>query len=1261
MPNGFDLGINFPVTGLSNIDAANAKLDALSQKVDQVIAKLGQVGSTAAQQATNASKASSQAATQAGQAATAAAQQAAQAAKNTANSATAAYKQLLATIQQANQAMKQTPNRRSGGGGGGATGGGNSGGGGGSQGGNFFPVPGFGASPGSMGNGVLTMLGLGTGANAGFYMLRQLGGFLKDLLPDAAAAARALENVSQEMGMTVQETFKLQTAAKLAGVDLGSMSMAARKLAEAIENPGTAGKATAKVMSELGVSLHQELGGALQDIITKLAAVDDPTKRAQMAFEAFGRTGGVFLTLANNFSESQEAMKKWGLSLDDNVQSRLVKANTELEAFHTWLTLLRAKAVEGIILPIAIKTEQMGASAKGAWNWLMDPSPEKDLERDQRLGKRLLEGYMPLTHRVGVPNVPGAMANPISRSSALAGQSLLTDGSKRSIDDRLAEARSKLSNAEGTFRADTERALSGHLVGTDTYTQEKKDVQELRAEVERLEAAKKSASKIDLFPEKLQEWKDRVAELAGGTKSQVATLDEQFSRQLREMNIKPDIHNSRFVDISAYFGIVRNATVEDEQRKDNDKAWKAGQTAREINDSAHKSIYFGKDPVFGNDSTWDQGNPLYWMMHTPFPSQLPPFSANQMQRLNMQRMRGASRITAIGTASSGGNEGFNAASELQISLREITQAFAEQKQTIEETKTGAEKVKDLEQARFQVVTQSLESAIQYETQLAEIRNKQLEETKSFASGFFESVISGRPNAGTNFLSGYAHKYADTIIGNVAANTFGTMESHLTFQRNLNQPGLLGKKDASGNFQANWFGKMLAGTPFGIDPAKGNGQSQSEIMSKLSSETSDNTTATRENTQLQRDLVQIMGKIAGVDTASLPAMSGTAGGVTGSTGQHDARTGANIITQVAAPMISGISQVGRAISSGNPLDALSAVNHIIGGIGGTTGFNGRVNMGGGGASSGHVDTATGASGSPIPVTIAGGSSGSLPIAAGPQIILPNLGDTSMDRSAASSEEGLPTAASVAAETMRSIRSVGSSMGSDQAEQDVSTTSKIAKTLGSMMGGAAYGTNGYGLQAVLTGQGTNGPGSMTNLGTTQQVGAGLGLAGAAAGSTMAAIQGFGKGGARGDLEGVAGALGTAALFSGPAAPIVGGIGALTGLVAGLLPDQRQQRMDQEQKRVTQDAFIEPAARAYNFSAGSGEQQGFSLGMGSTLNAGGPTANYNFNIQAMDANSMLSYLNDNHQMFSQAMLYALANGGNTAVDAEIQWRMAHQGIFG
>lgn len=104
-----------------------------------------------------------------------------------------------------------------------------------------------------------------------------------------------------------------------------------------------------------------------------------------------------------------------------------------------------------------------------------------------------------------------------------------------------------------------------------------------------------------------------------------------------------------------------------------------------------------------------------------------------------------------------------------------------------------------------------------------------------------------------------------------------------------------------------------------------------------------------------------------------------------------------------------------------------------------------------------------------------------------------------------------------------------------------------------------------------------------------------------------------------------------------------------------------MDQEQKRVTQDAFIEPAARAYNFSAGSGEQQGFSLGMGSTLNAGGPTANYNFNIQAMDANSMLSYLNDNHQMFSQAMLYALANGGNTAVDAEIQWRMAHQGIFG
>src|SRR5207237_4310602 len=71
-----------------------------------------------------------------------------------------------------------------------------------------------------------------------------------NLVKGAAEQARSLQNLANEFGLTAQAAFKLDAAAKLVGEDFGgSVSRAARKLAEALEEPGGAGKKTAEELT----------------------------------------------------------------------------------------------------------------------------------------------------------------------------------------------------------------------------------------------------------------------------------------------------------------------------------------------------------------------------------------------------------------------------------------------------------------------------------------------------------------------------------------------------------------------------------------------------------------------------------------------------------------------------------------------------------------------------------------------------------------------------------------------------------------------------------------------------------------------------------------------------------------------------------------------------------------------------------------------------------------------------------------------------
>lgn len=185
-------------------------------------------------------------------------------------------------------------------------------------------------------------------------------------------------------------------------------------------------------------------------------------------------------------------------------------------------------------------------------------------------------------------------------------------------------------------------------------------------------------------------------------------------------------------------------------------------------------------------------------------------------------------------------------------------------------------------------------------------------------------------------------------------------------------------------------------------------------------------------------------------------------------------------------------------------------------------------------------------------------------------------------------------------------------------------------------------------------------------------GIGIAAAAAGAAFGAYSGFKSGGARGDLAGAgslaggAGAIMMMAGMTGPAAPIVAGVGLALGLISSLLGDPKQARSNQIQSQLLHNQYMAPVAINASMSTGGtyadfdrfGAPRGSSFSPFPTVDQGffdyrhGVTVpgriNSSFggpggqppvvvNVQTIDSRSF----NDNSHLVADALQHALQTG--------------------
>lgn len=181
-----------------------------------------------------------------------------------------------------------------------------------------------------------------------------------DLVGNMGAAAEQSLNFADRLGISVGQAERLQAAARIAGVNVGSLEGAARTLSNALEDSAGGGAKTAQALAQLGVQTRtvsgaqRDMGLVLLDTLAALGQVENTSQRTFLAMRTLPRGAAVeLLPLIKNFDELNRTVAGLGVGLDEGLIRRLADADDEIgKLSEAWAQF--KKELAGKIAPIVI-------------------------------------------------------------------------------------------------------------------------------------------------------------------------------------------------------------------------------------------------------------------------------------------------------------------------------------------------------------------------------------------------------------------------------------------------------------------------------------------------------------------------------------------------------------------------------------------------------------------------------------------------------------------------------------------------------------------------------------------------------------------------------------------------------------------------------------------------------------------------------------------------------------------------------------------
>ena len=180
-----------------------------------------------------------------------------------------------------------------------------------------------------------------------------------------AAAGDNLDKMSKRTGVGVKALSELAFAAEQSGASLDSVEKGIRGMQRSLLNAEMGSKTATDALSALGLSVDELSGMSPEDQFTKIADaigdVEDPSKRAALAMQLFGRAGSELLPMMSENAEGIADLRK-----EANELGRTMTADDAQAAAELTDAMNRVKSVF-----IGVKN-QIGAALAPAMTYLAD-------------------------------------------------------------------------------------------------------------------------------------------------------------------------------------------------------------------------------------------------------------------------------------------------------------------------------------------------------------------------------------------------------------------------------------------------------------------------------------------------------------------------------------------------------------------------------------------------------------------------------------------------------------------------------------------------------------------------------------------------------------------------------------------------------------------------------------------------------------------------------------------------------------------------
>ena len=168
-----------------------------------------------------------------------------------------------------------------------------------------------------------------------------------------ANAGDAAAKMAKRTGMSVENIMQLKHAADLSGTSIEGLETGVKRMARVISDAEYGLETAQRPLNELGITLDQIKGKKPDEqfnlLATALANVEDPTKKAALAQEIFGRAGTQLLPMLSEGAAGLEKMKQEAVDLGLVMSADAAK---KAEEFNDSITSLKG-SLQGVRNAIA--------------------------------------------------------------------------------------------------------------------------------------------------------------------------------------------------------------------------------------------------------------------------------------------------------------------------------------------------------------------------------------------------------------------------------------------------------------------------------------------------------------------------------------------------------------------------------------------------------------------------------------------------------------------------------------------------------------------------------------------------------------------------------------------------------------------------------------------------------------------------------------------------------------------------------------------